>query len=134
MTSVYWASERRGTGSSGSPVGDRVSQSIEEFPDRHGLHQAGQPDRFALGGHLLDPAGGGVGRRVVASTEHSCDFRIAVVGQSAGEARHQSAAQRDAGASIPAGQIALGGVGLYRIVLLDGTSGVVTYGDVEVTG
>ena len=35
--------------------------------------------------------------------------------------------------SISARQIALGGAGLYRVVLLDGTSGVVTYGDIEVT-
>ncbi|PAP76833.1 hypothetical protein [Rubrivirga marina] len=35
--------------------------------------------------------------------------------------------------SISARQIALGGVGLYRVVLLDGTSGIVTFGDIEVT-
>ena len=35
--------------------------------------------------------------------------------------------------SISARQIAFGGVGLYRLVLLDGSSGVVTFGDVEVT-
>lgn len=35
--------------------------------------------------------------------------------------------------SISARQIALGGVGLYRVVLLDGTSGIVTFGDIRVT-
>lgn len=35
--------------------------------------------------------------------------------------------------SISARQIAYGGAGLYRLVLLDGTSGVVTFGDVDVT-
>ncbi len=34
--------------------------------------------------------------------------------------------------SISANQIALGVPGLYRLVLLDGTQGIVTYGDVEI--
>ncbi len=35
--------------------------------------------------------------------------------------------------SISTSQIARGGPGLYRVVLLDGTQGVVTYGDLEIT-
>ena len=34
--------------------------------------------------------------------------------------------------SISARQIAYGGAGLYRVVLLDGRQGIVTYGDIEV--
>ena len=89
-----------------------MSEPVQQFPDEHmSLITASLP-RKSNGGllldHGLDSPGGGMGRRMVATSKHSGDFRIAVIGHSSGQARNESSAQRYPGTSVPACEIRLG--------------------------